>query len=441
MTVCRNRSSAVAALCAAFALVSTSCASGDPGAPAAGVIHVSHVGKDTVSTFLNRLATETGQVVVTRASVDDAWQSVALKEEPGASLHLVEGPLPSAALPGERARVGGIAAVAVPTGRDPHDWLGSHRLHAEPIGAHEVVLSRAPGGLGTRAPAGARARLDGDAAEVPELHIDAAFLEARLKELSGAAPVTVGGRSAVIRERGSKDGRALARAWMRQQYEAIGFTVEEHAYQSGWSQGVNLTADRPGADPSRVLILSAHYDTMSNAGADDDGSGIVSSLAIAHALKDAKLSIGLRVVAFDQEEDGLLGSRAYASKLYRSGQMDQVVGVLDLEMTGYDSNDDGHYHVIHCNENTSSDLAALVEEAASHGELGLTRVDACTNRSDHAAFWRYGAPAVAISQDFFGDDGNPCYHQRCDRVDRLNWDYMRRLTEAAGRAAARLLMK
>ena len=86
---CRNRSSAVAALCAAFALVSASCASGDPGAATAGEIHVSHVGKDTVSTFLNRLATETGQVVVTRASVDDAWQSVALKEERGTSLYLV----------------------------------------------------------------------------------------------------------------------------------------------------------------------------------------------------------------------------------------------------------------------------------------------------------------------------------------------------------------
>ncbi|WP_437591652.1 M28 family metallopeptidase [Sorangium sp. So ce1000] len=441
MATCRIRSSAVAALCAAFALVSASCASGDPGAPTAEEIHVSLVGKDTVSTFLNRLATETGQVVVTRASVDDAWQSVALKEERETSLYLVEGPLPSAALPGERARVGGIAVVAVPTGRDAHDWLGSLIYHAEPIGERDVVLSRAPRRQGGRAPVGTRAPLDRNAADTPELHIDAAFLEARLKELSGAAPVTINGRTQVIRERGSEDGRSLARAWMRQQYEAIGFTVEEHPYQSGWSQGVNLTADKPGADPSRVLILSAHYDSMSNAGADDDGSGIVSSLAIARALKDAKLSIGLRVVAFDQEEDGLLGSRAYASKLYQNGQLDQVVGVLDLEMTAYDSNNDGHYHVIHCNENTSSDLAALVEGAAAQGDLGLTRVDACTNRSDHAAFWRYGAPAVAISQNFFGDDGNPCYHQRCDRVDQLNWGYMRRLTEAVAHAAAKLLIE
>lgn len=254
-------------------------------------------------------------------------------------------------------------------------------------------------------------------------------------------PATLGGRTVVLRERGSESGRSMARAWLRQQYEALGFTVQEHPYRSGWSQGVNVTADKPGADPSRVLLLSAHYDSVSNAGADDDGSGIVSSLAIARALKDARLSIGLRIVAFDQEETGLLGSQAYARMLDRNGQLDQVVGVLDLEMTGYDSNDDGHYHVIHCNENTSSELAALVEAAGAHGELGLNRVDACTNRSDHAAFWRYGTPAVAVSQNFFGDDGNPCYHKRCDTVDQLNWDYMRRLTQAVGLAAADLLIE
>ncbi|KYF83524.1 Zn-dependent exopeptidase M28, partial [Sorangium cellulosum] len=298
--------------------------------------------------------------------------------------------------------------------------------------------SSAPRGQRAGAPPDKRATLDGEA---PDIAIDAGFLEARLGELSGATPVTVGGRTVVIRERGSESGRSLARAWLRQQYDALGFAVREHTYRSGWSQGVNVIAERPGADPSRVLIISAHYDSVSNAGADDDGSGIVSSLAIARALKDAPLRVGLRFVAFDQEETGLLGSKAYAQQLERDGQLAQVVGVLDIEMTGYDSNDDGRYHAIHCNENTSADLAASVESAAARADLGLVRAEACTNRSDHAAFWRYGVPSVAVAQDFFGDDGNPCYHERCDRVDRLNWDYMRRLTQAVGVAAAGIVLE
>lgn len=430
-----HRSIAVVAGHAVLALASVACTTGEPAAPETGQLHVSLVSKDTVSTFLNRLATPDGQLVATRTPVDHARQSVTLNEEHGASLHLVEGPLPDAALPGERARVGGFAVVAIPSGHDAHDWLGSHRYYAEPIAEHEVVLPRAPVGQGELALSERRA--DGELADIT---IDARFLEARLKELSGATPVTVNGRTVTIRERGSANGRSLARAWMRQQYEGMGFVVKEHAYNNGFRQGVNLTADKAGADPSRVLIISAHYDSVNNAGADDDGSGIVSSLAIARALKDAKLRVGLRIVAFDQEEDGLIGSSAYVRALDRTGELEQVVGVLHLEMTAYDSNDDGRYHVIHCNENTSADLAALVESAAARGDLRLTRVDACTNRSDHALFWRYGTPAVAVAQNFFGNDGNPCYHRSCDKVDRLNWDYMRRLTEATALAAAKLVL-
>ncbi|WP_437637552.1 M28 family metallopeptidase [Sorangium sp. So ce854] len=424
-----------AAGCAVIGALSASCA-GEPTAPATQEIHVSLVGKGTVSTFLNRLATPHGHVVVTRAAVDGAQESAALKEELDASLHLVEGPLPRAALPGERARVGGFAVVAVPTGQDPHDWLGSHSYHAEAIAEHEVSVPPVTRALRGGERGEKRTALDG---ETPDITIDAAFLEARLKELSGATPVNIGGRSVTIRERGSENGRSLTRTWLKQQYQALGLTVQEHTYRSGWNQGVNVTADRRGADPSRVLILSAHYDSVNNAGADDDASGIVSSLAIAHALKDTPLNIGLRIVAFDQEEIGLVGSNAYARLLDRNGELAQVVGVLDLEMTGYDSNGDGHYHVIHCNENTSADLGAAVEAAATRAELGLARTEACTNRSDHAAFWRYGTPAVAVSQDFFGNDGNPCYHARCDTVDRINWDYMRRLTQAVGLAAATIL--
>ncbi|AUX20835.1 hypothetical protein SOCEGT47_013110 [Sorangium cellulosum] len=430
-----HRSIAVVAGCAVLALGSASCATGEQDAPETGQLHVSLVRKDTVAAFLNRLATPDGQLVATRAPVEHAWQSATLKEERGASLHLVEGPLPDAALPGERARVGGFAVVAIPTGHDAHDWLGSHRYYAEPIAEREVAAPRAALGQGALA-----LSEGGTEEELADITIDQRYLEARLKELSGATPVTVNGRTATLRERGSASGRSLARAWMRQHYEGMGFTVEEHPYNSGFRQGVNLTAEKAGADPSRVLIISAHYDTVSNAGADDDGSGVVSSLAIARALKDAKLRVGLRVVAFDQEEAGLVGSSAYARALDRTGELEQIVGVLDLEMTAYDSNDDGKYHVIHCDENTSADLAALVESAAARAELRLTRVDACTNRSDHAPFWRYGVPAVAISQNFFGDDSNPCYHRSCDKVDRLNWDYMRRLTEAAARAAAKLTL-
>ena len=51
-------------------------------------------------------------------------------------------------------------------------------------------------------------------------------------------------------------------------------------------------------------------------GADDDGSGIVSLLSIARAISknDIQFHSNVELVAFAGEEQGLLGSRAYASK-------------------------------------------------------------------------------------------------------------------------------
>ena len=312
---------------------------------------------------------------------------------------------------------------------------GEIHVSADRGAGRDVVLS--PASIGQEDDQ--RAKPTAIGRHLVDINIEQAFLEDRLKELSGAVAVDLDGRSVFIRERDSADGRAKARAWLRQQYEALGSVVQEHAYCSeGRKGGVNLTADKAGRDPSRVLIISAHYDSVSNAGADDDGSGIVSALAVARALKDAELSIGLRIVAFDQEELGLLGSNAYVRMLDGADQLRDVVGVLNLEMTAYDSDNDGHYHVIDCNENTSAELTADVEAAATRGDLHLTKVDACTERSDHSAFWHNGVPAIALSEDFFG---NRCYHESCDTVDLLNWDYMRRVTQAVGLAAADILTR
>jgi Zn-dependent M28 family amino/carboxypeptidase len=52
-------------------------------------------------------------------------------------------------------------------------------------------------------------------------------------------------------------------------------------------------------------------------GGDDDGSGITHLLAIARAIyrKKVKFEVDVELVAFAGEEQGLLGSHAYASKM------------------------------------------------------------------------------------------------------------------------------
>lgn len=70
------------------------------------------------------------------------------------------------------------------------------------------------------------------------------------------------------------------------------------------------------------MLFSGHYDSRGSfgktraPGGDDDGSGTVSVLSIARAIskKGIRFHSNVELVAFAGEEQGLLGSKAYASK-------------------------------------------------------------------------------------------------------------------------------
>jgi hypothetical protein len=388
-----------------------------------------------------KLATADGQVVVTQAPLTAA--SLRLDVDAEHDLYIVEtqGTAPvDAALPGEIARLRDFAFVAVPRGQSAHVQLQRHDLFASLVSQQALPVVKEAGGLALASLLGAKARRDGSAALVD---IDQAFLEQKLQEFSGAVPTQVGGQTVTISERRTVNGRNLARGWLKEQYEALGFTVSMHNYGGGINSfvgGTNFVAERAGADTSRYLIVSAHLDTVNTAGADDDGAGTISALATAQALQGMPLAVNLRIVGFDEEELGLVGSKAYARYLSDSRTISGLVGVVNLEMTGYDSDNDGAFHVIDCDENTSATLSAQVRAVIARDNLGLHVSAACTNRSDHAAFWTYNKPAIVISQDFFGGDSNPCYHQRCDKVDLINFGYMQKVTTAAARAVAELVV-
>lgn len=399
-------------------------------------VYVSLVRKDSVQTFNNRLTANDYHLVTTAEPVYAALSTSFLTTDDDHDLWIaeLEGTDRSKTLAGEVLRMRDFAILRLTAGVDPHIAIGDHKIYAEVIGKTSRTFPApglTPGNLSLLESAfSQRASVVESDLLFGAMQADEVWLKDRLSELSGATSFTLNGRDVRITERKSTPGRALAREFLRAQYEALGFTVTDVPYGTGASQGVNLVAERAGQDTSKYLVLSAHYDSVGNAGADDDGAGTISALAIAKALFETPLKYNLRVLAFDQEESGLLGSTAYAKGLNATGEINGMVGLINLEMTGYDADNDGAFHAIHCNENTSATLTQFVSRVVARDPLRLQIVDACTNRSDHAAFWKYNKPAIVISQNFFGGDSNPCYHKSCDKVDIVNFDYMTRLTTA-----------
>lgn len=268
--------------------------------------------------------------------------------------------------------------------------------------------------------------------------IDSELLKEHNAVLSGEKAIDSQGTT--IKERKKETSKKLARNFLRAEYEKLGYIVTEDKFVYGDYSGANLVAEKKGLD-SGFIIVSAHLDTVSSPGADDDASGLVTSLAIARSLANTELKYGVRFVAFDFEEVGLVGSKSYAQQLKESNQINQLLGVFNVEMTGYNPKGNSAIHIIDCDENTSPQLTKLVQSAIQSQGLSLKRVDACTNRSDHASFWMYNRPAVVVSENFFGGEGNPCYHRSCDLAEKLDFKYMSQIAQALLGAIASMVAR
>jgi hypothetical protein len=262
--------------------------------------------------------------------------------------------------------------------------------------------------------------------------VDPEFLREKLSKLAGELPVNIGGVDVTIPERYTAANRARARQFLTAEYQALGFTVTEQTYASG----ANLVATKAGAD-GKFLVLSSHYDTVRESvpGADDDGTGVIGSLATARALQGCQLDHGLRILAFDQEEAGAQGSKAYVSQLQSSAEIDDLIGDVQFEMAGYHTKQDGGFLLVDCRSSEgdrpeSKFLNDAVLAAIARGNLALEPHDACVGSSDHGTFWTAGKPAIVFSEEFSfsGANANPCYHKECDTVSYVNFDYFAKIT-------------
>lgn len=248
------------------------------------------------------------------------------------------------------------------------------------------------------------------------------FFKTKLIDFSGPA------------DRRSKPNLDSARDFLKSEYEKIGFTVRFETFGAG----ANFVAEKLGSKtPDKILILSSHIDTVNCKGANDNGTGTIGLLTVAQELSKQNYGSTIRVLGFDKEEAGLVGSDAYVASI---GDKSKILGNINFEMMGYNSRKDGSFHVIDCQKASSVVLSNHIKTSIANLSLPLTVVKACTDRSDHASFWRHKLPAVVISENFFGGDADPCYHAKCDVVDnRLDFAYMGNILEAVLDASERIL--
>ena len=204
-------------------------------------------------------------------------------------------------------------------------------------------------------------------------------------------------------------GEEDAVQYLRQRFEAMGYTVTVQPYTDGQGRtGNNVIAVKEAASPDAdILVLSAHHDSVPTAyGANDNASGVAALLYAAEALKDSDSDTELRFISFTDEENGKNGSRAYTASL-TDGEKARMIGDIQFDMLGGLGADGTLVCTMDGEANWVSDLLQKKDPALERR---------AETASDHASLQLAGVPSVLLMQNERGY----LYHSAADTVDQLD---------------------
>jgi len=214
--------------------------------------------------------------------------------------------------------------------------------------------------------------------------------------------------------------------YIYEEFVSDGLVARYDDWSNGGYSSQNIEATLPGIDPSsdEIYIICAHYDTVTvSPGADDDGSGTAAVLAAAYLMSQYEFNHTIRFVAFSGEEQGLLGSAAYAADAYAEGW--NIVGVLNADMISYAITENDGDNLIVFEDSASEWLFTYTNnvntEYSSYIDLVLDH-GGYTWGSDHNSFWDYGYNALF----YFEYTETPYYHSSGDTIAHINATYAKK---------------
>jgi Zn-dependent M28 family amino/carboxypeptidase len=245
-----------------------------------------------------------------------------------------------------------------------------------------------------------------------------------------------------------------AASYISEQFVSFGYRVTRQPFVFGGSTYHNIIAERTGNSfPDTLLIVGAHYDSMSTTpGADDNASGVAGLLGIARALAGVTMERTVRFVAFALEEWPVYRSSNMASYHYALSlkeKHEHVEGMICLEMIGYFCDREGCQHYPFPFMNTmfpktgnfismvgnrrSKSFTENIAKSFRQGtDLPLVTLNAPAimigiDFSDHWSFNKFGYRALMVTDTAFYR--NPYYHAPTDLPDTLDYARMSKVVE------------
>jgi hypothetical protein len=264
--------------------------------------------------------------------------------------------------------------------------------------------------------------------------VDKASIRTHLSRLTGIIPAPLTSGPVTIAERGSENGREATAEYLQMSFARSGVPARILPFTSKFGRGFNVEATLRGSEGGKHLWVTAHLDSVGNAGANDNASGLVSILMTAKVLEGLDLKHTVHLVAYDLEETGLVGSSVYVRNAVGAARAQKgdeaIIGNLNTDMIGYDVGGPDA-EIVDCGRGGTIDEAALRASKVIDSPIDLKET-CLPGRSDHQRFWEAGLPAIWLFER--GEDGRyPWHHENGDTIDKVNVTYLRstvRLTVA-----------
>jgi hypothetical protein len=241
--------------------------------------------------------------------------------------------------------------------------------------------------------------------------------------------------------------------WLDQQLKMQGWEVRHQSYSVPAHQAVNLSVlyVPEGVSPDAPrLIVGAHYDVCFDLpGADDNASGVAGLLELTHWVmqKKPKLKQPVEFVLWALEEPPFYDTDMMGSYVHAKSLKEKNISVklaVSLEMIGYRSREKGSQRFpvdqLKYIYPDTGDFITLISNAEnwtltrkskiamqSYSAIPVYSMNAHSaiegiDWSDHRSYWKFGFPAVMITDTSFYR--NPNYHGAGDLPETLDYDFM-----------------
>ncbi len=253
------------------------------------------------------------------------------------------------------------------------------------------------------------------------------------------------GNNAVLKSRWSKNERNITKKYLRELIGTLRIEVKEQNYTSpnlnpaidliiDPFKGTNVYGILPSTNnSSEYVVLGGHYDTgKPNApGAIDNATGIALIYSVVKELSKLQYrNKNIVIVFFDQEEEELIGSKAFA-ELLKKEQWD-VHSIHCFDMVGWDGDDDNAMEIFSGTEFLIDIYKSLAEQKGIPiKDIKINPVGYDNSSTDFDAFVPFGFNVIGAGECFYHRDSSPYKDSPDDTFDTVDFEYLLSCTNLA----------